>query len=65
MRSFHELPASGKRFGVRRQAKRDAAFELPTLLTPHQNAAASFVGREGKTASVSDANFLNSIGSAD
>jgi hypothetical protein len=28
-------PARGKRFGVRRQAKRDAAFELPRLLAPH------------------------------
>ena len=33
--AFDEPPACGKRFGVRRQAKRDAAFELPTLLVPH------------------------------
>ena len=33
--ALHELPACEKRFGVRRQAKRDAAFELPTLLAPH------------------------------
>ena len=35
MEASHEPPAGGKRFGVRRQAKRDAGFELPTLLVPH------------------------------